>query len=209
MDNTLCHHGIKGQKWGIRRYQNKDGSLTPAGRKKLAKLDKQYEKVTGGKKAGDSNFPTATKPKTIGEMTNQELQSKIDRARLEKTYAELYPVRVSAGKKLVNSFKDKAISTMMDKGTKVAGDYVEKKFKEKLGLNEIDPASKLRKEAEMAGYRRKIAEAKAYVDSQKIKTTPTKNLIGDISDLTDQQLKDVINRINDENNLIRKLSDRR
>ena len=61
----------------------------------------------------------------------------------------------------------------------------------------------------MAGYRKKIAEAKAYIDSQKIKTTPTKNLIGDISDLTDQQLKDVINRINDENNLIRKLSDRR
>ena len=30
----LYHHGIKGQKWGIRRYQNPDGSLTEAGRKK-------------------------------------------------------------------------------------------------------------------------------------------------------------------------------
>jgi len=28
----LSHHGIKGQKWGILRFQNKDGSLTPAGR---------------------------------------------------------------------------------------------------------------------------------------------------------------------------------
>ena len=30
--NELYHHGIKGQKWGVRRFQNKDGSLTLAGR---------------------------------------------------------------------------------------------------------------------------------------------------------------------------------
>lgn len=31
-EDELCHHGIKGQKWGIRRFQKKDGSLTPAGK---------------------------------------------------------------------------------------------------------------------------------------------------------------------------------
>jgi hypothetical protein len=30
----LYHHGIKGQKWGIRRYQNEDGSLTDTGKKR-------------------------------------------------------------------------------------------------------------------------------------------------------------------------------
>ena len=34
MDNELKHWGVKGMKWGVRRYQNKDGSLTPAGQKR-------------------------------------------------------------------------------------------------------------------------------------------------------------------------------
>ena len=33
--DSLEHHGILGMKWGVRRYQNKDGSLTSAGRKAL------------------------------------------------------------------------------------------------------------------------------------------------------------------------------
>lgn len=33
-NNELQHWGIKGMKWGVRRYQNKDGSLTPAGKKR-------------------------------------------------------------------------------------------------------------------------------------------------------------------------------
>ena len=44
INGELYHHGIKGQRWGIRRYQNKDGSLTPAGKKRQREEVKQERK---------------------------------------------------------------------------------------------------------------------------------------------------------------------
>ena len=43
-DGELYHWGIKGMKWGVRRYQNEDGTLTPAGRRRLEKADIRWAK---------------------------------------------------------------------------------------------------------------------------------------------------------------------
>lgn len=41
-DEVLIHHGIKGQRWGVRRFQNDDGTLTVAGKKRYGTFGSQY-----------------------------------------------------------------------------------------------------------------------------------------------------------------------
>lgn len=56
--NHLQHHGIKGQRWGVRRYQNADGSLTAAGR---ARYKQAIEKGDRSLYLEERTIPAGTK----------------------------------------------------------------------------------------------------------------------------------------------------
>lgn len=79
-ENILVHYGIKGMKWGIRRYQNADGSLTAAGRQhyNVGKARKEYpseeemQKVVK-RKSLEKAYDKATEPdlSVVNQATNQ------------------------------------------------------------------------------------------------------------------------------------------
>ena len=126
--DELMHYGILGMKWGVRRYQNKNGSLTAAGKKRLKKTNQDDDNTSDDYKKARS--------KSTKEMSDVELQAAIKRLQMEKQYKDLNPPTVSRGKKVTEYVLKKAGNVALDASLNLAKDYAVKKAKDKLGLSE-------------------------------------------------------------------------
>lgn len=81
IDNELQHHGVKGQRWGVRRYQNKDGSLTALGERRIAKLDarkkaEELKERRTNRKLSTQKAKQDMKEEALDRKTNRDIAQK-------------------------------------------------------------------------------------------------------------------------------------
>ena len=110
----LYHHGILGQKWGVRRFQNKDGSLTSKGKARYKDSGTQ----TGSAKPTNSDKPVSKRTLALHELTDKHEKFKQNvakgKSKIDKllSISETYSLSRAIGNGKLKSFG----KLMMDNG---------------------------------------------------------------------------------------------
>ena len=125
LNDELYHHGIKGQKWGVRRFQNADGTRTAAGKRRRSKEEPDLKKTLDPKILYDNR----------DKLSDEELNTKLNRLRKENELKKLS----ESGR------KSRVPKVVIDGGKAILTAYIIKKGSKILDNADVKIMNKLKK----------------------------------------------------------------
>lgn len=118
--DVLCHWGVKGQKWGVRRYQNRDGTLTPAGKIRYAD-EKTVPSKSTVQKSSSNEGESKSSTKSISDLSDDELRRIVNRKQTERQLRDLIAAEEKSGQSSTQQVQQRG-QGMVSKALKNAGE---------------------------------------------------------------------------------------
>lgn len=180
--NELYHWGIKGQKWGRRRFRNEDGTLTPDGKIRYG----------APKPIGKPTYVSARKIKRIEEAKGKSKKWGVRRYQNEDgTLTELGKRRIGGGKKDNKVAYDKETGRILDDESK---DRAERKIHQQVAQDYQLVGSAANSASNFARTGSSLANRKSQIRQQKAREEAKRKI--DVSKMSNKELQDAITRMN-------------